>query len=224
MNVYYDFENLPPINSSVVSVGSFDGVHRGHRLLIEQVRQQASLLEALPIVVTFDPHPRLVLKGENHLLSTLDEKLLLLAETGIENVVVIHFTEEFSKISHEDFIETFLIGKLHAQEIVSGDSLHFGHSRQGNERTIAEHGIENCHLGRIDNISSTAIRQAIQSGDMTQATRLLGGGYLIKGPVTDPTKLLPPDGKYLTDNDEIIDISKNYLYENTFVLRIIDQI
>lgn len=200
MQIHYGFETLPPLRRTAVAVGSFDGVHRGHRLLIQQLNHIAHhdlAPEGESVVVTFYPHPRQVLKGDNRLLSTLPEKLELLAETEVDHVVVVHFTPEFSRIDSETFTQDYLKGKLHAEVVLSGEGHHFGHNRSGTTAQLERDGIHTAHLGRFENISSTAIRAAIEAGDMATAAEMLGGPYLIlTSPPHDTTKLLPPDGEY----------------------------
>jgi len=201
MKVHYGFHGLPPIPSPVVSVGSFDGVHRGHRLLISRLAEIASENRGESVVVTFDPHPRQLLRGENRLLTTLEEKLILLAETELDHVIVVNFTREFSKISADEFMDNYLKERLGAQFFLSGEGHHFGNNRSGNIEAVAQAGLDNQKLIRYDNISSTAIRDAIEQGDMALATDMLAGSYLIITPVTDRSKLLPPPGEYVTTLD-----------------------
>lgn len=200
MQIHYGFDTLPPLRRTAVAVGSFDGVHRGHRLLIRQLNHIAHhdlASDGESVVVTFDPHPRQVLKGDNRLLSTLPEKLELLAETDVDHVVVVHFTPEFSRIDSETFTQHYLKGMLHAETVLSGEGHHFGHNRSGTADLLERDGIHTANLGRFENISSTAIRTAIEAGDMATATEMLGGPYLIlTTPPHDATKLLPPDGEY----------------------------
>lgn len=200
MQIHYGFDTLPPLRRTAVAVGSFDGVHRGHRLLIQQLNYIAHndlAPDGESVIVTFDPHPRQVLRGDNRLLSTLPEKLELLAETDVDHVVVVHFTREFSRIDSETFTRDYLKGKLHAEAVLSGEGHHFGHNRSGTTDQLKRDGIHTANLGRFENISSTAIRAAIEAGDMTTAAEMLGGPYLIlTTPPHDATKLLPPDGAY----------------------------
>lgn len=200
MEVHYGFENLPAFTRTAVAVGSFDGVHRGHRLLIDRLNVAARDTlgqEGTSVVVTFDPHPRFVLRGENRLLSTLPEKLDLLAETGIGHVVVVRFTPEFSRIDSETFTRDYLRGLLRAQIVLSGEGHHFGHDRSGSIEALERDGIHTANLGRYEAISSTAIRGAIEAGEIERADRMLGAPYLIRrDTLSDPTKLLPPAGEY----------------------------
>lgn len=200
MQVHYGFDTLPDFRRTAVAVGSFDGVHRGHRLLIGRLNETAHNdlgTDGKSVVVTFDPHPRFVLKGENRLLSTLPEKLELLTETGVDHVVVVHFTPEFSRIDSETFTQDYLKRLLKAETVLSGEGHHFGHNRSGSTEMLERDGIQTGYLGRYENISSTSIRAAIEAGDMEAASYMLGGPYLIlTGAPHDPTKLLPPVGLY----------------------------
>ncbi len=200
MQIHYGFDHLPRFRQTAVAVGSFDGVHRGHRLLIEQLNTVAHNdlgPDGESVVVTFDPHPRTVLKGENRLLSILPEKLELLAETDVDHVVVAHFTPEFSRIDSETFTRDYLKGLLKAETVLSGEGHHFGHNRSGSAELLERGGIRTARLGRYENISSTSIRAAIETGDMAAAAYMLGGPYLIVTELPhDPTKLLPPEGEY----------------------------
>lgn len=200
MQIHYGFDHLPAFRRTAVAVGSFDGVHRGHRLLIDRLNDTAHGPigpDGESVVVTFDPHPRQVLRGENRLLSTLPEKLDLLAETGVDHVVVIHFTPAFSRIDSETFTQDYLKGRLKAEAVLSGEAHRFGHNRSGSAELLARDGLRTVDLGRYGNISSTAIRAAIEAGEMETATAMLGGAYLIRTDRPhDPTKLLPPAGEY----------------------------
>ncbi len=202
MEVHYGFDSFPADVRSVVSVGSFDGVHRGHRLLIERLTEEAARQKAQSVVVTFDPHPRQVLRGENRLLTTLPEKLCLLGQTAVDHVVVVHFTRAFSQLTSDEFLNRYLIDKLHAVAVLSGDEHHFGHNREGNPALLAERQIKSLQVDRYENISSTAVRAAVEAGDMEEAARLLGAPYLILTGEPDPTKLLPPEGRYRVRIDD----------------------
>lgn len=200
MQVHYGFDDLPDFRWTVVAVGSFDGVHRGHRLLIGRLNAMAHELMGTggeSVVVTFDPHPRFVLRGENRLLSTLPEKLELLGETGVDHVVVVHFTPDFSRIDSKTFTQDYLKKLLKAETVLSGEGHHFGHNRSGSAEMLERDGIHTGYLGRYENISSTSIRAAIEAGDMEAAAYMLGSPYLIlTAPPHDPTKLLPPTDDY----------------------------
>lgn len=196
MKIHYGFDHLPPITRPIVAVGSFDGLHAGHRMLIDKLGDVASRCGGESVIVTFDQHPRQVLRGDNRLLTTLAEKLLLLEQTSLDHVIVIHFTREFSLISSEEFTSEYLLGRLGAKEVISGQEHHFGHNRAGNRTTLDMRGIQTDTIERYRDISSTNIRAAIEAGDMVAATKMLGAPYLILTDQRDDTKLLPPPGVY----------------------------
>lgn len=200
MKIHYGFDSLPPLGRTAVAVGSFDGVHRGHRILLERLNEIAHRdmgPDGASVVVTFDPHPRQVLRGENRLLSTLPEKLDLLAETAVDHVVVVRFTPEFSRIDSETFMRDYLKGCLKAEVVLSGEDHHFGRNRAGSAGTLSREGMRTARLERYGNISSTAIRDAIAAGDMEAAGYMLGAPYLIRtDTLSDRAKLLPPAGEY----------------------------
>ena len=201
MNVYYEFHEAGSsiAGQTIVTVGAFDGVHRGHRRLIREMNEIAVSKGLTPVIITFWPHPRQVLKGQNKLLSTIEEKLYLLREVGAENVLVVNFTREFSQIPHNEFMEEYLKGKLGAKAIILSADHHFGNNRQGSNQTIEEGSVEIITLPRYENISSTLVREAIEKGDMKTAHRLLDAPYLIIEPVVDSTKVLP----LVVDNENV---------------------
>ena len=213
MRVFRDFENLPQFRCGVATIGSFDGVHCGHRILLDRVRSIASQHNGESIVFTFDPHPRITLgKAEGlRLLSSTEEKLRLLEAEGIDNVIIIPFTLEFSKLSPAEFIHDLLVERVGVKHLVVGYNHHFGHNKAGDFRSLAESdaGVNVVQVGQHlvddDKVSSTVIRGVIDRGDMAQAARLLGHPYIIIGRalsegVIEPTereyKQLPPIGEY----------------------------
>lgn len=201
MRVFYGFEHR--FHKAVVAVGSFDGVHRGHRLLIEQMNAKALAIGGEAVVVTFDPHPRWVLRGENRLLTTLEEKLVLLEQAGAENVVVVNFTREFSMVEPSVFVQQYLIDALGVVVVFTGQGHSFGRNRGGDEHFLTQFPVECCHVDRFENISSTAVRMAIENGDMELASQLLGADYLVITPVVRPPKLLPAAGLYCCSIDGV---------------------
>lgn len=191
MNVFWGFQELvkPFDGGAVVAVGSFDGVHRGHRMLFEQMRAKAASIGAQAVVVTFDPHPRSVVRGDNRLLSTTPEKLILMEHAGVENVVVVPFTADFRMLSGEEFLRDMLIGRLGMRVMFAGQSHHFGHDRRQGRELCELYALEWVELERLENISSTMIRDLLCRGDIGRAEELLGESYLVLEPVTDPSKI-----------------------------------
>lgn len=210
MQIIRGFDSLPAIAHPVATVGSYDGVHLGHRVLIEQVVARAKRRAGQSVVITFEPHPRITLGQTEGLkiLSTADEKALLLEQLGVDFMLIIPFDTAFSRLSHEQFIADYLIAKLGIEELVVGYNHHFGHNKSGDYGYLAEQShIEVTQISQqlVDSqkVSSTVIRQAIESGDMSLATTLLGHTYIIIGSsdsrgavAVDRYKLLPPCGVY----------------------------
>ncbi len=191
MKIFYGLDKDFDFERSVVCVGSFDGVHKGHRMLIERMNEFADAHDAASVIVTFDPHPREVLVGDNRLLSTLQEKLILLREAGARNVVIVHFTREFSQTPHDVFVREILKEKLHARDVFVSDRHNFGRGKQGGVDAFAEQDIQVHYLPRLEDISSTAVREAIQRGDLEGACEMLADKYLVKEPVEHIHKIVP---------------------------------
>jgi riboflavin kinase/FMN adenylyltransferase len=181
----------------VVTIGAYDGVHRGHRAVIAKVQQLAGERGLATAVVTFDRHPASVVRPESAplLLTDLEQKLELLEDTGVDYTVVIHFDEARSQESAEDFVNEVLVQCLNAKLVVVGRDFHFGHKRRGNvsllERMGDGAGFEVIGLELVDadgrpapddaQVSSTAIRAALASGDVATAAELLGRPYEVRG-------------------------------------------
>ncbi len=217
-----------PATASAVTVGSYDGVHRGHRIIIARMVAIAKARSLRSVVVTFEPHPRMVLKGEVSgplgLLTTLDEKITLLAGEGVDLLFVVRFTPDFASRSSDDFIRNVLVGLLGAKSIVMGYDHAFGRDRSGSGKTLATLGrelgfdvevVEEVMIGN-EHFSSTRIRVLLESGKIEEANAFLGSPYMITGTVvdgdkrgreigfptvnlrlSDPDKLLPRAGVYL---------------------------
>lgn len=215
MRVWEGFDNLPGFRNPVVTIGSYDGLHAGHRALLDNVRRIAVETGGESVVVTFSPHPRQVLsRGDDKpfILSTLREKAYLLEQAGIDNMIVADFTEEFSRLATYEFVKQYIVGKIGVKTLVVGCNHHLGHRQQGNyaymEGLSAVFGFDIFRQLKTDvgtnKVSSTIVRRLISSGDMTGAARLLTRPYLIIGNVDpggrivlpEPMKLLPPVGQY----------------------------
>ena len=210
MRIFRGFDNLPDFRCGVATIGSFDGVHCGHRTLLDRVRNIAEEVGGESIILTFDPHPRITLgKADNlRLLSSTEEKMHLLEAEGIDNVIIIPFTEEFSKLSPTEFLQSLLIEKVGIGHLVVGYNHHFGHNKEGNHSFLLQHGALQVvevaqYTDNGNKVSSTTIRKAVGEGDMVLARQLLGHTYIIIGiaddegvVTTDRYKLLPSDGHY----------------------------
>lgn len=236
MRVFDGFDDLPAFKSPVVTVGSYDGVHAGHRVLLEQVVRRAKEISGESVVVTFAPHPRVVLGNNSEpiwLLNSLAEKKLLLQEVGIDNLIVVRFTKEFSEVSSLDFIHKYIVGKLVASVMVVGYNHHFGHNKQGDFQYLQglrdDFGLEVLRVDAYqfvdEKISSTVIRHLIEQGDVACASKYLAHPYFafvhtdLHGNVLtdDPNKLLPADGDYVVQVEEVtstISIKKGVVGKN----------
>lgn len=180
MRVFHGFDALPHFVRPAVTVGSYDGVHLGHRALIERLVAEARANGGESIVLTFEPHPRITLgrAGGLLLLTTLDEKIALLEQLGVDNVIVIPFDRAFSALSGEEFVDDYLIGRIGAKTLVAGYNHRFGHDRidcdalaaAGRLRVVK---VGQCNVGG-EHVSSTVIRRLVEKGRIAEAERLLG--------------------------------------------------
>jgi riboflavin kinase / FMN adenylyltransferase len=200
MEVLRDQARCPaPPEGTVVTIGAYDGVHLGHRSVIRLVRQRAAERGLRSAVVTFDRHPAAVVRPESapRLLTDLEQKLELLADTGIDYCLVITFDEARSQESAEDFVKEVLVDCLNAADVVVGEDFHFGHRRAGNVPLLRRLGgelgfeVDGIELVGADSspgggqapVSSTRIRRALVEGDLALANRLLGRDYEVRGVV-----------------------------------------
>ncbi|MBO6524081.1 MAG: bifunctional riboflavin kinase/FAD synthetase [Balneolaceae bacterium] len=186
-------KDIKPQPNTVVTVGTFDGVHEGHRALMETVVAKAKKRGARSVVVTFDPHPRTIInpKGSSiRLLTSLKERAEILEDIGVDELCVIPFTRDFSLLSSEEFVRDVIHSKIGISEFVIGYDHHFGKDRSGTIETLEnlgpELGFDVYVVSKREKeeitISSTVIRKAIQEeGDMTQASKLLGRPYMLNG-------------------------------------------
>jgi len=227
MRIFKSFEEAAVISSPVVTTGTFDGVHIGHKTIIRRLKKLATDHGGESVLITFHPHPRVVLYPESagkglKLICSQEEKIELLRKAGLDNIIVIEFTREFSRITGEEFVRDILCGVLKAKVIVVGHNHHFGFNQEGDYRTLWEwrgkYGFEaeEIPMQEVQNetVSSTRIRQALAEGYIQRANAYLDHFYLVIGtaveddpglnpdvsliriPVTDVTKLVPPPGLY----------------------------
>ncbi|TRZ81570.1 MAG: bifunctional riboflavin kinase/FAD synthetase [Actinobacteria bacterium] len=192
----FDFGGESKKRRSVVTIGAYDGVHRGHQAVIEQVRQQAEVLDARSVIVTFDRHPASIVRPESAplLLTDIDQKLELLAATGLDATCIVKFDEESSREAPSDFVKRVLVDGLSAKRVIIGEDFHFGYKRGGNVALLRELGpkfdfdvtpIELISRGDgVDEpVSSTAIRRALAGGQVELVTQLLGHHFEVRGVV-----------------------------------------
>jgi riboflavin kinase/FMN adenylyltransferase len=200
MKIYHGLDDFSKLDFAVVTSGTFDGVHVGHQKILTCLKEIASRNNGETVVITFWPHPRLVLHPEDDslkLLNTFEEKAELLKHHGVQHLIRIPFTKEFSQLTSEDFIKKILVEKIGTKKLVIGYDHHFGKNREGSfEQLMAKgpaYGFEVEEIPRQDvdhiGVSSTAIRKAIEEGDMETATHFLGKPYSISGRVVAGDKI-----------------------------------
>jgi len=225
VQIHYGLDNFEA-KRPVVTIGTFDGVHLGHREVIAELKRIAHNTGGESVVFTFYPHPRMVVTPNEdtiRLLTTQAEKCILLEELLLDHLVIYPFTREFASLSYTEFVKNILVDQMHICKLVTGYDHKFGHDRQGDFqalRILGElHGFEVEQLDPllVENVavSSTKIRQALETGDIQKASHYLGYPYLLKGKVVEgrrlgreigfPTanilpddqhKLIPTDGVY----------------------------
>ena len=188
MNIYNDFSSISAIKNPVLTIGTFDGVHIGHKKIIDQLNAEATKIGGESVLFTFFPHPRMVIFPESHglkLIQTQEEKLEKLKEMGLQNVIVFPFTFEFSRLTALEFVRDMLVNQLHVKKLVIGYDHQFGKNREGSIhflRDVAEtYEFEVIEIPAQDidavHVSSTKIREALLSGDIEKANDYLGAPF-----------------------------------------------
>jgi riboflavin kinase / FMN adenylyltransferase len=200
MEVIRDIADFPKLSFPVVTSGTFDGVHVGHQKILQRVKERARQSHGQSVVITYWPHPRLVLFPEDNdlkLLATIEERIEQLRSFGIDYLLIIPFTKEFSRLSSRAFISDVLVKALHTKVLVIGYDHRFGKNREGSFEHLkarsAQYGFEVEEIPRQDvddiGVSSTKIRRAIESGDIPTANRYLGHPYSLTSTVVEGNKL-----------------------------------
>ncbi|HKK42808.1 MAG TPA: hypothetical protein VJ963_10400 [Bacteroidales bacterium] len=243
MKIFRGFESARGIKNPVVTTGSFDGVHAGHKTILKRLQNLAEKTGGESVLITFEPHPRKVLYPDTggkdlKLICSQEEKLELLRKTGLDNVIIVNFTLEFSRTTSEQFVSEYLHDILHARVVVAGFNHHFGFNKEGDYKhlwawqdkynfTAEEIPEQEVHH---ETVSSTRIRQAISEGYIQRANAYLDDYYMVMGkavpsgissqvtsgilriPLTEPFKLLPPSGIYA------VSVRRESLYSRGMVI------
>lgn len=226
MQIHRSFDNLNLVKNPVVTTGSFDGVHVGHKVIINRLRELAKEINGESVLITFHPHPRKVLYPETagkdlKLINTQNEKIDLLEKAGLDHLIIIEFTRDFAKTTSQQFSNNILLDKLGAKIIIVGFNHHFGHNREGDYNYLFELAktrdfrVEEIPEQDIQNetVSSTKIRKALTEGNIGRANAYLDHEYIIMGKLNDNSekvhdflkyeveieedvKLIPPEGIY----------------------------
>jgi riboflavin kinase/FMN adenylyltransferase len=199
MAVFYDIERLPAFHKAVITIGTFDGVHEGHKAILQEVVAHARAVGGESVLLTFEPHPRKVLfPGQPiGIITPLEKKLELITATGIRHVVVVPFTLQFAGLSATEYIERFLAKIFRPHSIIIGYDHHFGHDRTGNIGLLKKFApvydfeIVEIPAQLIEQaaVSSTKIRNAIAAGHVDEANQMLGREYSLTGSVEHGNKL-----------------------------------
>jgi riboflavin kinase / FMN adenylyltransferase len=200
MKVYFSTETIPAFKKAVVTIGTFDGVHTGHKSILEQLKREAARIGGETVIITFHPHPRkVIVSGQPaiHLINTIDEKIELLEKNGIDHLVVVPFTDDFSQQSPEEYIEKFLVEKFHPHTVIIGYDHRFGKNRLGDYKLLEEYSARlgfnlmeiPAHVINDNTVSSTRIREAVLHGNTDVANTLLGYDFFFEGTVVDGNKL-----------------------------------
>jgi len=225
VKIYHSIEEFEGVENAVVTTGTFDGVHIGHSKIIDRLKEIATSINGETVLLTFFPHPRMVLFSDNDLklITTKKEKIALLAAAGIDHLIIHPFSREFSRLSSVEFVRDILVNKIQTSRLVIGYNHHFGRNREGSFEHLKEFGpmygfqVEEIHAQDIDaiSVSSTKIRKALESGDITTAKDYLTHDFNLSGivvtgnhigrkigfptanlQVLDQHKLIPANGVY----------------------------
>lgn len=198
MSVFYSTEQLPIFKNPVLTIGSFDGVHAGHKAILKNVAEAAKVASGESIVITFEPHPRKIIQPDKvlGLLTSLEDKIAKIEAEGIDHIVVVPFSRDFSMMDARAYVQDFLYRTFLPHTLIIGYDHHFGHNREGNIETlrallppevkvveIEEQLIQEAH------VSSTKIRNAIIDGDMAKVAEMLSSPYSIEAMVVHGNKI-----------------------------------
>ena len=226
MNVYNSIDNFPGTANAVVTIGTFDGVHIGHQQIIRHLRKLAAETKGETVLLTFFPHPRIVLQPDDNdlkLITTMEEREELLRSFGIDHLIIQPFSKDFSRISATEFVRDQLIKRIGMKTLVIGYDHHFGRNREGSYKDMEEMApiygfrLEEINEQMINDVavSSTKVRKSLLEGDIETANHLLGHRFSIRGKVVggdrigrtlgfptanieiaEPYKLIPQNGIY----------------------------
>ncbi len=237
MKIFNSIASYKSAKKAIVTIGTFDGVHIGHQKIIEKLTQKAKNLDCESLVLTFFPHPRMVLQGDSDikLLNTIDEKALLLEKAGVDNLIIHPFDQAFSRLTAEEFVSKVLVDAFHVKKIIIGHDHRFGRNRTATINDLELFGkqfdfeVEQISVQEINEVavSSTKIRTALESGNVVLANTYLGYEYLLSGivirgkqlgrtigfptaniQIQESYKLIPKQGVYIVKSS----INDNVVY------------
>jgi len=200
MNIYHDIDKLPHFNNAVITIGTFDGVHKGHLQIIKQLVEEAKSINGTPVLITFYPHPKQIVgsgKTPLYIINTLTEKAALLSKAGIEHLVVVPFNKEFANQPATEYISKFLVRCFKPHTIIIGYDHRFGKNREGDYHLLENFAPRFGYIVKeipeqlLQNaiISSTKIRESLLTGEVSTANDFLGYHYFFSGIVIEGNKL-----------------------------------
>jgi riboflavin kinase/FMN adenylyltransferase len=194
MRIYHNIDEFKPVKNAVVTIGTFDGVHLGHRKIISRIKEVADEIGGETVILTFFPHPRMIIHPEDQnlkMINTMEEKAMLLDQLGVDHLIITPFSRDFSNQTGEEYIRNILVGKIGTKKIVIGYDHRFGKDRQGGltelQALAPVYGYDVIEIPEQDihhvAVSSTRIRNALLEGDIDQANEFLGYPFFISGKV-----------------------------------------
>ena len=199
MKTFHDISSFKTNEKTFVTIGTFDGVHFGHKEIINKLVNEAKLAGKKSVLLTFFPHPRMVLQKDAKiaLINTIEERTSLLEETGLDYLIIHPFSKVFSRLTALDFVRDLLVAQLNISKLIIGYDHHFGKNREGNIAQLTEYShtydfsVEEIPAQDIDNVSvsSTKIRRALAAGNLKTVNRYLGTPFMLSGKVVNGKKL-----------------------------------
>lgn len=230
MKVYNGFSSYSAVKNAVVTIGAFDGVHVGHQTIINRMLRIAKKFKGEAVLVTFDPHPRLVLQKSSKikLLTSIQERIDLLEKVGIKHLIIIPFDKSFSNLTSLEFVRDILVKKIGTKRLVIGYDHHFGRNREGSFEHLKKYGsfygfdVEEIPAQEVNdiNVSSTKIRSALEGGDVTRAAKYMGHPYTIVGTVIKGEQIGRSIG-FPTANIKVKNSNKLIPKEGVYAVRVL---
>lgn len=230
LNIFHSIKDFSCHKKTILTLGTFDGVHVGHKKILERIIQNTANKKYESLVLTFFPHPRMVLQEQSDikLLNTISEKIDLLDQIGIENLVIHPFDETFSRLTAEEFVRTVLVDQFHIHKIIIGHDHRFGRNRTANIDDLINFGkqygfeVEQISVQEVNDlsVSSTKIRQALQEGKMDLANEYLGYSYFLTGTIAKGKQLgrtigFPTANLKIEENYKLIPLNGVYVVKST---------
>jgi riboflavin kinase/FMN adenylyltransferase len=231
MKVHYDLSQLPAFKNAIITMGAFDGVHRGHQQIIARLQYLAQTVQGESVIITFHPHPRKVISsvpGEIKQLTSLNERIQLLEKAGIDHLVVVNFDYHFSNLTAEQYVEDFLVARFHPHTVIIGYDHRFGNKRNGNLELLKKYGTQlhfeveeiNEQIVEGEIVSSTHIRNYLLERDIKKANSLLGyayffEGFIVRGNQIGRTIGFPTANLHINDEEKLIPANGVYAVKVT---------